>query len=203
MRTMNEDKIERLAGFIRQYARENNGASPVLSRIMEYMDMSKSTAYRYILELQRRGVVTYSGKRTLDGVFQQKIRSASRSVPIVGEIVCGSPDEQEEYVSGYIAIPAEWADGECFLLSAYGSSMVDAGIDDGDLVLVRRCESAKSGEIVVALTENGSTLKRLFWNEGKPRLHAENKDYPPSERDIYPRTLTVQGVALKVIKSIH
>ena len=118
MRTMNVDKIERLAEFIKQYARDNNGTSPSLSDIMKYMDMSKSTAYRYILELERRGVVSYSGKKTLEIDLQRKMKSGFRKVPLVGEIICGSPDEQEEYISEYLALPEDWLDGDCFLLKA-------------------------------------------------------------------------------------
>ena len=62
--------------------------------------------------------------------------------------------------------------------------------------------SAENGAVVVALTEEGNTLKRLFWEEGRPRLHAENKKYKPIRRDIYPETLIIQGIALKVIKDI-
>ncbi|MBQ7335740.1 MAG: helix-turn-helix domain-containing protein [Clostridia bacterium] len=201
MRTMNQEKIERLAGFLNQYARDNNGSSPSLSEIMEYMSMSKATAYRYILELEKRGLVSYCGKKTLETELQRKMRCGFKRIPIIGQIVCGSPDEQEEYVSGYLAIPEEWIDGDCFLLRAYGDSMIDIGIEKDDLILVKKTETAKNGEVVVALTENGNTLKRLFWENGKSRLHAENKKY--KKKDIYPRTLIIQGVALKVIKNIR
>ena len=202
MRTMNQEKVERLADFINQYARDNNGSSPSLSEIMEYMSMSRSTAYRYILELGKRGLVSYSGKNTLETELQRKMRCGFKRIPIVGEIVCGSPDEQEEHISGYLAIPEEWIDGECFLLRAYGDSMIDIGIEKGDFILVKKTYTAEDGEVVVALTEEGNTLKRLFWEDGRPRLHAENKRYKPKNRDIYPQSLTIQGVALKVIKDI-
>ena len=203
MRTMNQEKIERLAGFINQYARDNNGSSPSLSEIMEYMDMSKATAYRYILELEKRGLVSYSGKKTLETELQRKMKCGFKRIPLVGQIVCGSPDEQEEYVSGYLAVPEEWVYGECFLLKAYGDSMIDIGIEKGDMILVKKTDIAEDGDVVVALTEEGNTLKRLFWEDGRPKLHAENKKYKPKDRDIYPETLTIQGVALKVIKDIR
>ena len=203
MRTMNQEKIERLADFINQYARDNNGSSPSLSEIMEYMGMSKATAYRYILELEKRGIVSYSGKKTLETELQRKMRCGFNRIPIIGQIVCGSPDEQEEYVSGYLAIPEEWIDGECFLLRAYGDSMIDIGIEKDDLILVKKTETAENGAVVVALTEDGNTLKRLFWEDGRPRLHAENKRYKTKYRDIYPQSLTIQGVALKVVKDIN
>ena len=123
MRTMNQEKIERLIGFINQYARDTNGSSPSLSEIMEYMSMSKATAYRYILELNKRGFVSYDGKNTLQTALQRKMQRGFKQIPIIGQIVCGSPDEQEEHISGYLPIPEEWIDGECFLLEAYGDSI--------------------------------------------------------------------------------
>ena len=203
MRAMNEEYIEKLAEFIKQYARENNGEAPRLIDIMSYMNMAKATAYRYILELEKRGIVSYSGKKTLESPLQKKMRCDFRRVPIVGMVICGTPDEQEEYVTGYLAIPAEWIDGECFLLEAYGDSMIDLGISEGDLILVKKTETANNGDVIVALTENGNTLKRLFWEGNKPRLHAENKNYSDDKKDIYPKELTIQGIALKVVKDIH
>ena len=202
MRTMNQEKIERLAAFINQYTRDNNGSSPNLSEIMDYMNMSKATAYRYILELEKRGIVSYSGKKTLETELQRKMRCEFKRIPIVGQIVCGSPDEQEEHVSGYLTIPQEWIDGECFLLRAYGDSMIDIGIEKNDLILIKKSETAENGDVIVALTEQGNTLKRLFWEVDRPRLHAENKKFPPDQIDIYPNELTIQGIALKVIKNI-
>ena len=203
MRVMSEEKLNKLAEFIKQYARENNGASPGLTDIMEYMGMVKSTAYRHILELEKRGIVSYSGKKTLESPQQRRMRCNFCRIPKVGMIVCGTPDEQEEHITGYLAVPEEWVDGECFLLEAYGDSMVDIGIDEGDLILVKKTETASTGDVVVALTETGNTLKRLFWENGRPRLHAENKTYTKEKQDIYPRELVIQGIALKVIKDIR
>ena len=203
MRAMNEDKLEKLAEYIKQYARENNGDAPRLSDIMSHMNMAKATAYRYVLELEKRGIVSYNGKKTLESPLQKKMRCGFRRVPIVGMVICGTPDEQEEHVTGYLAIPEEWVDGECFLLEAYGDSMIDLGIFEGDLILVKKAETAKSGDVIVALTENGNTLKRLFWEDNKPRLHAENKSYPSDKIDIYPKELTIQGIALKVVRDIR
>ncbi len=203
MRVMSEEKLNKLAEFIKQYARDNNGESPSLADIMDHMGMVKSTAYRHVLELEKRGVISYTGKKTLSSPLQRKMSVMFRRIPIVGMIVCGTPDEQEEHITGYLAVPEEWIDGECFLLEAYGDSMVDIGIDKGDLVLVKKTETANDGDVVVALTEDGNTLKRLFWENGKPRLHAENKTYTGTMLKCYPRELTIQGIALKVIKDIH
>ena len=202
MRIMDENSLQKLADYIKQYARENNGASPSLAEIMDYMCMAKATAYRYLLELRNRGIVSYKGKKTLETPMQKKMKCNFKRIPILGMVICGTPDEQEEHVTGYLAIPEEWVDGECFLLEAYGDSMIDLGIFEGDLILVKKAETAKSGEVIVALTENGNTLKRLFWEGNKPRLHAENKNYPDDKKDIYPKELTIQGIALKVVRDI-
>ena len=203
MRVMDEKKLQEITEFIKQYARENNGDAPGLADIMYYMCMAKTTAYRYMLELKKRGVISYAGKKTLSSPLQRKMNVMFRRIPIVGRIVCGTPDEQEEHITGYLAVPEEWVDGECFLLEAYGDSMIDIGIDKGDLVLVKKTETANDGNVIVALTEDGNTLKRLFWENGKPRLHAENKTYTGRMLDFYPRELTIQGIALKVIKDIR
>ncbi|MBQ2117996.1 MAG: hypothetical protein II192_02955 [Clostridia bacterium] len=202
MRTMREENLRKLKEYLERYVAEHNGVSPALGEISAYMGMVKSTAYRHVLELERRGEIRYAGKNTLELRGQKTMRVAFRRVPVIGEIVCGSPDEQEEKVEGYLAVPEEWTGGECFLLRAYGDSMTGVGIDEGDLVLVRRAETAQSGQIVVALTENGTTLKRIFFDRGKPRLHAENAAYPPERADFFPARLSVQGVALKVIKDV-
>ena len=114
MRVMSEEKLNKLAEFIKQYARDNNGESPSLADIMEYMGMVKSTAYRHMLELEKRGVILYTGKKTLSSPLRRKMIVMSRRIPIVGMIVCGTPDEQEEHITGYLAVPEEWIDGECF-----------------------------------------------------------------------------------------
>lgn len=201
MRVLNEEKLTEMADFIRQYSHDNN-RMPVLSETMNHMNMTKSVAYRYLMKLKERGIVEYNGKGTLEmeSLYTKKI--AYRRVPLLGQIVCGSPEDEEEYAEDYLALPEEWVDGDCFLLRTYGDSMVDVGIERNDLVLVKKTSNAHSGQIVVALTENGNTLKRIFWENGKPRLHAENQDYSPEERDIYPQQLSIQGVALKVIRNL-
>ena len=112
------------------------------------------------------------------------------------------PEEQEQHTDGYLAIPEEWVDGECFLLRAYGDSMIDLGIEQGDLILVKRKSEATDGQIVVALTEEGNTLKRIRFEDGKPVLYAENHTYTDSKRIIHPKQLSIQGIALKLIKDL-
>ena len=204
MRVFDQEKLNRLENYIHDYAFRNNGDVPRLPEIMEFMGMSKATAYRYLVRLNEDGKIEYNGKGTL-GLKEKKNSTRkyrSVRVPIYGFIICGSPAEEEQYNDGYLALPEEWVNGECFLLRARGDSMIDIGINEGDLVLVNRTEIAEDGDIVVALTEDGNTLKRLRYENGQPVLCAENKTYSDSRKYIRPCTTTVQGVASKIIKSI-
>ena len=200
MKVLSQEKLDRMAEYIKSYMRANNGEAPKFGEILVYMGMSKSVGYRYLTRLKEQGVIEYSGKGTLAMEGRSFRRYSSARVPIMGHVICGSPEEEEEYAEGFLAIPEEWVQGECFLLRAYGDSMVDVGVDEGDLILVKKTAEATDGQIVVALTENGNTLKRIFCENGRPRLHAENKSYPDDKRDIYPKELSIQGVALKLIK---
>lgn len=204
MKPMDETKAAALLEYIRTYAHENNGEVPVLADITKETGMVKSAAYRYIMLLKERGFIEYSGKGTMrltnDSTYYKKYRSVK--VPIYGSVICGTPEEEEQQNPEYLALPEEWIAGECFLLRAKGDSMTGIGVNDGDLVLVKReygSPAEYNGKVIVALTEDGNTLKRLFIDNGRPRLHPENKRY----KDIYPQRLEMQGLALRVIKQIE
>lgn len=202
MRSKDKGKLDKLSAFIKEYAHDNNGTMPVLSEIMDYMGMSKSVAYRYMIELKERGTLEYSGKGTMrlsetESFFR---RYNSIKVPVYGSVICGTPEEERQYNEGYLALPEEWVNGECFLLRAKGDSMIGVGVEDGDLLLVRKTIEAVNGQRVIALTEEGNTFKTFFREpDGRVRLHAENPEY----KDIYPRRLTIQGIVMKVIKDMH
>ncbi len=205
MRVFDSEKLEKMEKFIHDYMRGSNGKVPKLPEIMEYMEMSKATAYRYIVKLSNDGKVEYNGKGTMKPAeasnYTRKYKSVK--VPIYGSIICGTPEDEEQYNEGYLAIPEEWVDGECFLLRAKGDSMVDIGVNEGDLVLVKKTNTALEGQVVVALTEDGNTLKRLGYEGKKPVLYAENKSYPAEKQVIRPKKLEIQGVATKIMKDIR
>ena len=204
MKRMNEEKLNQMAEFIHRYVREHNGESPKFQEILDYMAMSKSVGYRYLTTLRDRGVVMYNGKDTLAVEGQEAMKVPFHRIPIVGTIVCGSPEDNRQEIQGYVAIPEDWVDGECYLLRASGDSMIDIGIDDGDLVLIRQATEAFDGQVVAVLTDEGTTLKRLMRGEnGRPWLLAENKSYPKDRRELKPDWMEIQGVALKVIKDIR
>ena len=200
MKKMNEEKLNMMLEYIKGYIRER-GESPRFAEILEHMEMSNSVCYRYLTTLRDRGLIEYNGRDTLAVKGQERMRSGFRRVPILGAIPCGLPEEHEGLVEGYVALPEEWLGGDCYLLRADGDSMTGAGIDDGDLVLIRRTTLSETGRIIVALVDGtDTTLKRYFIDKnGAPVLRAEN----PTYSDIHPFHVAVQGVAVKVIKDLH
>jgi len=199
MQVINEDKLKKMSRYIHDYIDSNSGTSPKLIEIAEYMEMHNSVAYRYLMKLSERGDIEYKGRGTLKASSKDKV--SYRRTPILGTIACGTPEDYRQDIQGYVAIPTEWLDGECYLLRASGDSMIDVGIDDCDLVLIKIANEAYNGQIVAALTEDGTTLKRYVYSGGRAYLHAENKTY--KKKNIYPRELMVQGIALKVIKDLR
>lgn len=202
MKTMNEEKLARMAEFIHRYIEENNGRSPKFSEILAHMEMSNSVGYRYLTVLRDRGVVEYKGRDTLRVKGQETMHSKALRIPIFGAIPCGTPDDYRQEIRGYVAVPEEWITGDCYLLRATGDSMVDVGIDDGDLVLIERTDEVFDGQIAAVLTEDGTTLKRYRTDGKRPYLQAENKGYAEAKRFLYPREIRVQGLARKVIKEL-
>ena len=204
MKIMNEQKLQEMERFIRTYIAENNGESPKFSQILRHMDMNKSVGYRYLTTLRDRGVINYKGRETLSVKGQEDMKSRAKRTAIYGFIPCGAPEDYREDADGHLAIPEEWATGDCYLLRATGDSMVDIGIDSGDLVLIKVASSARDGQVVVALTEDGTTLKRYkVGADGRPWLMAENKTYPKSKRELHPNEITVQGLVMKIIKDVE
>ncbi len=121
--------------------------------------------------------------------------------PVLGSIVCGSPELTEEDFEEFVALPvALFGEGDFFVLRTHGHSMVDAGIDEGDMVVVRKQDHANCGDIVVALVGNETTLKTYYPEpESKRiRLHPENAGM----EDIIVRACNIQGVAKHVIKKL-
>ena len=133
-----------------------------------------------------------------------KCRTGYISVPVVGSIRCGDPETEEEQVEEYVSLPESiFGKGKFYLVRAKGDSMVDAGIDDGDLVLIELRHEASEGDIVVALdTEGENTLKRY---EGKAKdgyllAFMNEAQYPGKTLKV--KSFVVQGVARHVIKTL-
>lgn len=200
MRSKDPALMERIKAFAEDYF-EMHGESPSNKVIADAMGIGRSTAYNYLVEMARRGMISYK-----DGIISseriEKFMQPVRHAALVGSIPCGAPDDCEAVVEEYIPLPVSiFGDGDFYVLRASGNSMVAAGINDQDLVIIQKAETANIGDIVVALTdEHSNTLKRLEYDDERDcyYLHPENSDYD----DIYVEQLQIQGVARQVIKSL-
>ena len=125
-------------------------------------------------------------------------------MPISGVIPCGTPEQQVEDVEEYVFMPrALVGSGDFFILRASGDSMIDAGIDSGDLVVIRRQLEASPGQIVAALVDGGSTLKRLGFDEEDERYYLQPANQAMNYEPIYGSNISIQGVAIRVMKSLE
>lgn len=199
MRNVSADTIIMIRRCVEEYF-DDYTRSPSVREISNMTGISKSTVQRYIEIMERVGIIT----RTDDGIETPYITKTERnmvSVAKLGRIPCGPLDEKEEYIEGYVKLPESFVGkGKFFILTASGDSMIEAGIDDGDMIIIKQQETARKGDIVVALAGGQSTLKRYMPDPTikKIRLHPENS----SMEDIIVDNCQVQGVAIKVIKSL-
>lgn len=198
MRNKDKTLMAAIEKFVSDYT-DSNGISPTMQEVADGVGSSKATVQRYIAQLCEDGILDYSGYRTMTST---KTKAAAIRVPVLGTIACGIPKFAEENIEEYVRLPvALFGKGNFFILRAYGDSMIEAGIDNGDLVLIRQQNYADEGQIVVALMEDEATLKRFYPEPKKHRirLHPENSRMD----DIYVDNCEIQGVAVKVLKDLE
>lgn len=198
MRSKDKTLMAAIEKFVSDYT-DSNGISPTMQEVADGVGSSKATVQRYIAQLCDDGILDYSGYRTMTST---KTKAAAIRVPVLGTIACGIPKFAEENIEEYVRLPvALFGKGNFFILRAYGDSMIEAGIDNGDLVLIRQQNYADEGQIVVALMEDEATLKRFYPEPKKHRirLHPENSRM----NDIYVDNCEIQGVAVKVLKDLE
>lgn len=198
MRSKDKTLMAAVEKFVSDYT-DSNGISPTMQEVADGVGSSKATVQRYIAQLCDDGILDYSGYRTMTST---KTKAAAIRVPVLGTIACGIPKFAEENIEEYVRLPvALFGKGNFFILRAYGDSMIEAGIDNGDLVLIRQQNYADEGQIVVALMEDEATLKRFYPEPKKHRLrlHPENSHMD----DIYVDNCEIQGVAVKVLKDLE
>lgn len=199
MKSKSPELMDKILKFAEGYYLDN-GCSPSTSMIAAELNISRATAYRYLVEMNDRGIVKYDGQEIHTAVTR-KLNNEINRTAIVGSVPCGSPQYEEENIEEYISLPtAIFGKGDFFILRASGQSMIEAGIDDGDLVVVRKQNFADEGDIIVALVDNQNTLKRFYRDEENKKviLHPENKRM----KDIVVDGCYIQGVACHIIKAL-
>ena len=172
-------KDKKLEVFTYIKRRLNEGTSPSVREIMEAMDFhSTSTAHRYIEMLVNDGLIekTDNLNRTL-----RLPNSATASVPVLGTVTAGQPITAVQDITGYIGFETDGYDpADLFALKIRGESMINAGILDGDIVIVQSTDYAENGDIVVAFIDGEEATVKTFYKErGHYRLQPENDTMDP------------------------
>ena len=200
MQHLNPENFRLLEEYIDDYRGVSGGRAPTVAEIADGVGLAKSTVSKYLRRMREDGRIHFEGHRSLVTRRMREETAGLCRVPVLGAVACGLPILAEENVEEYVSLPvALFGRGDFYLLRAKGDSMTGAGIEDGDLVLIRQQSTAEYNQIVVALLDEEATLKRFRPERDGVRLHAENPNYD----DILTDRCVLQGVAVKVIKDLH
>lgn len=186
-----ENKLcEYISNYIELYS-----TSPTVRELASYFDCSPNNIQQYMKRLEQENKIERRGTRNI--ILPPSMEYLG--IPIVGTVACGPLNFAEEHVTSYVPIFKNgFGKDEYYALYAKGESMIDAGICDGDLIIIKKTNIARDGDIVVALVEDETTLKRFYKEKNYIRLHPENKELD----DIIVPNCIIQGVAVKVIKDL-
>jgi repressor LexA len=168
--------------YIRKYA-SKTGYPPTVREIGKAVGLhSSSTVHAHLANLEKIGLLRRdpTKPRAIELLVDRAKRAMKSGVPLVGQVAAGQPILAEENIEEYIDVPSMiGGDSGDYILEVKGDSMKDAGILDGDYVVVRQAKSASDGQIVVALLEDEATVKRFYRENGRIRLQPANKAYKP------------------------
>lgn len=199
MRSKDPVLMEKIKDFAEDYYLKNF-KSPTKIQIAEALDITAGTVSKYLAVMKTNGLVEYDGY-TIHTENTRKYNATNCPAAILGSVSCGPLLFENENIEDYVALPqAIFGKGEFYILKANGDSMKDAGIDDGDWVVIKKQSSANEGDIIVALVDGANTLKYFFLDKKSncALLRSANKKY----EDIIVSELYIQGVATQIIKRV-
>ncbi len=198
MRRYDESLLDKLYAYVVGYERRR-GKAPTYRAIQREMpkDFSSTAKIKgYLQVLKNRGKIEMTSRGSIRA--DERLCSESVNAPLIGRVACGRPIEAIENIEGSYSLPAGvFGHGELMMLRAEGESMKDIGIDDGDLIVFRRQDTAEYGDKVLALIGNEATVKTYHpRRDGKIVLHPENEAY----QDILVEDCKIQGKVVGCIK---
>ena len=202
MRYKDPELKRKMHSFIKKYYVAED-RMPSVSELAEEFHIAKSTAHAYLVEMGEDHIITYrDGRIELDK--KDKVRNKKELTSLVGYACCGEPAYEEEDIEFTVALPTEvFGTGPLYMLHAYGDSMEDEGIEDGDLLVIHKNDRPEVGKIIVALDpDQGNTVKKYMGIDketGKAVLAYCNQAVY-GDKVILVDTLVCQGVLSHVIK---
>ena len=195
-----------ILNFIKDEVR-TKGYPPSVREIGEAVGLaSSSTVHGHLDRLEQKGLIRRDPTKPraieiLD-TDEQKVQTKFVNVPLVGKVTAGSPITAIENIDEYFPLPEKFTHHaeNVFMLEIVGESMIEAGIFDGDYVIVKQQQTANNGDIIVAMTEdNEATVKRFFKEQDYIRLQPENSNMSP----ILLRNVSILGKVIGVYRNIH
>ncbi len=195
--------------FIESYI-DQKGFGPTVREIAEAVQLSSpSTVHVHLKTLEEKGYIvrdqrksrsiSLASKHQRAETFGSEGSDSNLQLPLVGNVAAGEPILAEQNIETSMSLPKELVgDSASFILSVHGESMIEAGINDGDYVVVKQQQVARNGEIIVAIIEDGATVKRFYKEEDHIRLQPENSTMEP----IITRDCAIAGKVVAVLRKV-
>lgn len=181
---------QKILDFIKKEI-EQKGYPPSVREICAAVGLkSTSTVHAHLNHLEEQGLIRRDSTKPRALEVIDGTQSRGRSVPLVGRVTAGLPILAIENIEEYLTLPHDMlGKDDLFCLRVQGESMIDVGILDGDIIIVREQNNAENGEIVVAMIEDEATVKRIYYEKNRVRLQPENQFMAP----IYANSVQVIG----------
>ncbi len=198
---------EEILDFIKDFYREN-GMPPTVREISDHYGISSSSMFDHLSALQKKGYLKRASRKSRSLEFTEGFQKVTfprikMDIPILGRVAAGLPLLADENQEGTLRLDRDIAPtSDTFALRVRGDSMMDAHILDGDLVLVKRANEARNGEIVVALIGDEATVKTFYKEGAKIRLQPENKSMEPIFVDKDSPEFRILGKVSSVIRRV-
>lgn len=198
MSTKVEIKKKAVFDYIKKQTNEK-GYPPSVREIMEALHMSSTNSvYVYMKKLEDDGLIRKSAsKNRAIEIVEAEQYTPDIQIPVIGEVAAGRPILATENIEEYVPLPKNMFNrGEMFILKVRGESMINAGILNGDQIIVRMQSVAENGEIVVAMIDGCATVKRFYKEKARIRLQPENDTMAP----IYAEDVSIVGIVVGLIR---
>lgn len=192
-----EEKLTRVMDYIRKFS-EENGYTPSVREIAQECGIkSTATVHSYIERLQTKGYLNKTDNKKRAVTIG---KSGGMNIPLIGTVTAGQPVFAYENYEDYYTFPiGEFKGEDLFMLRVSGTSMIDAGIMDGDKIVVRKQPTAENGEIVVAMVDDSATVKRFYFRDGCIVLHPENESL--SDMVFSPEEVSILGKVVGLVRN--